>query len=147
MPISAPEMVVAISFSAASARPTLPPPTRRRGSSQNIAELRALDDARVVMAMIAERQHDQEQIFDVLPIQRHRLPGDDVSAARAADKCPVDDQVCSTTASASVAIEKNCSPQPQRQIAHAEADNAGDEAADPMRTGSQRIYFCDHHGR
>ena len=58
-----------------------------------------------------------------------RVGPDDVGAARAADKVPVDDQRLQHDGQRQCGDGEEHAAQPQRQIAHAEADDAGDDPA------------------
>ena len=131
MPISAPEIVVAISFK----------PQRRHAAGfrgelvvadggEAIAQPRPLDDARGRDRDDRQHQHDQEQILDVAAEDRHVRRPDDVGAARAADEVPVDDQRLQHDGERERGDGEEGAAQPQRQIAGAEPDQARDDAAD-----------------
>ena len=80
--------------------------------------------------MIAETHHQQEKIFDVIADERHGRGPNNVSAARAADIIPVDDERLQHDGERQRRDGKKGAAQAQRQITHPESDDAGDRAAD-----------------
>ncbi len=95
------------------------------------AELRALDRARGHQRDHRQRQHQHEQIFDVVDRDAGEfdaLRADDIGAARAADIVPVDHQRLQHHRERERGDGEERAAQPQRQIAHAEADDAGHDA-------------------
>ena len=91
-----------------------------------------LDRARDDERERRQQQHPGEQILDVGKLEAERLEelrADDVGAARAADEVPVDDQRLHHDRHRERRDGEEDAAQPQRQIAHAEADNARDDAA------------------
>ena len=71
--------------------------------------------------------------------QNDRFRPHDIGAARAADEIPVDDERLQHYGECERRDGEKRPAQPQRQIAHAEADNAGDNAANDDQDG-------DRHG-
>ena len=103
-----------------------------------VAEPRALDQPGRREREDGEHEHDQEQVFDVAErerSQRNLVRPDDVGAARSADEIPVDHQRLQHHGHGQGGDGEEYPAQPQRQVAHAEADDAGDDAPH------------QHHGR
>ena len=95
-----------------------------------VAELRALDPARDRDRHDHQRQHQQEQILDIGADPRDLVRPDDVGAARAADIVPVDDEGLQHDRERERGDGEEGAAQPQRQVAHAEPDDARHDAAD-----------------
>ena len=113
-----------------------------------VAELRALDAARDGERDHHQRQHQQEQILDVGPDQPDLVRADDIGAARAADIVPVDDERLQHDGERERRDGEKGAAQPQRQIAHAEPDDARDDAADhDQDRDRQRVGFVEEDRR
>ena len=113
-----------------------------------VAELRALDAARDGQRDDHQREHQQEQILDVGADERDFVRADDVGAARAADVVPVDDERLQHDGERERRDGEECAAQPQREIAHAEPDDARHDAADhDQERDRQRVELVQEHRR
>ena len=152
MPISAPDSVVAISFSRSVGTPQAsaassssrmvakPKPSRERSIARAIA-----------IAATASSSISSEQILDVgqrEPEDVDRRRADHIGAARAADIIPVDDQRLQHDRERERRDREERAAQPQRQIAHAEPDDAGhDPAEQDQHRDRQRVGLVEEHRR
>ena len=115
------------------------------------AEARALDHAGGHDRHDREEEHQQEQVLHVG--QRHaenvdRRRADRIGAARAAEIVPVDDQRLQHDGERERRDREEGAAQAQRQVAHAEADDAGhDSAEQDEHRDRQRIGLVKEHGR
>ena len=132
MPMKPPDSAVAISFSRSVGTPDA---SAASSSSRIVAKptpSRECSMARAVAsATTAQHQHHQAQVLDVVERQQRRMRrADDVGAARAADETPVGDQRLRHHRQRQGGDGEEGAAQPQGQIAGAQADQAGDHAAD-----------------
>ncbi len=113
-----------------------------------VTELRALDAARDRERDDDQCQHQQEQILDIGAEPRDLGRADDVGAARAADIVPVDDERLQHDRERERRDREERAAQPQRQIAHAEPDDARDHAADHDQDRDRHLKeLVEEHGR